>query len=159
MFLKYMLVPLALWDLGGKLNVTRLFLCKHGNGGFGHSPLSDLRQTIMAPLRPWNRRAGNPFKVMHMSIIESSCYSIVMDMARCIFGNVCSSGQGGIVDRQGRVHGVKDLIVVDDSIVPFTVDGNTSAPAFPIGLTIAQQLLKQRGNRRFPLDQENVSEQ
>lgn len=49
MFLKYMLVPLALWDLGGKLNVTRLFLCKHGNGGFGHSPLSDLRSNDNGP--------------------------------------------------------------------------------------------------------------
>ncbi|QKI82556.1 GMC family oxidoreductase [Kroppenstedtia eburnea] len=67
--------------------------------------------------------------------------------------------KGGVVDRQGRVHGVKDLIVADDSIVPFTVDGNTSAPAFLIGFTIAQQLLKQRGNRSFPPDQENVSEE
>lgn len=49
---------------------------------------------------------------------------------------------GGVVDRQGEVHGVKDLLVADDSIIPFTVDGNTSAPAYLIGFTIAQQLLK-----------------
>jgi choline dehydrogenase len=47
---------------------------------------------------------------------------------------------GGVVDRRGAVHGVRDLIVADDSIIPFTVDGNTSAPAFLIGFTIAQQL-------------------
>lgn len=48
--------------------------------------------------------------------------------------------QGGVVDQRGNVHGVKDLIVADDSIIPFTVDGNTSAPAFLIGFTIARQL-------------------
>jgi choline dehydrogenase len=48
--------------------------------------------------------------------------------------------KAGVVNRRGEVHGVKNLIVADDSIIPFTVDGNTSAPAFLIGLTIAQQL-------------------
>jgi choline dehydrogenase len=48
--------------------------------------------------------------------------------------------KGGVVDRMGRVHGVKNLIVADDSIIPFTVDGNTSAPAYLIGYTIAKQL-------------------
>ena len=54
-----------------------------------------------------------------------------------------SLDKGGVVDNQGHVYGVRDLIVADDSIIPFTVDGNTSAPAYLIGLTIAQQLLKQ----------------
>ncbi|MFM9281196.1 GMC family oxidoreductase [Paenibacillus jiagnxiensis] len=57
---------------------------------------------------------------------------------------------GGVVDRRGAVHGVKDLIVADDSIVPFTVDGNTSATAFLIGLTIAEQISKRKQlNRKF----------
>jgi len=42
------------------------------------------------------------------------------------------------------VHGVRNLIVADDSIIPFTVDGNTSAPAFLIGLTITKQLRKRK---------------
>lgn len=50
--------------------------------------------------------------------------------------------QGGVVDRYGRVHGVHKLIVADDSIIPFTVDGNTSAPAYLIGYTIAKHLLE-----------------
>jgi choline dehydrogenase len=54
--------------------------------------------------------------------------------------------QSGVVDRRGNVHGVKDLIVADDSIIPFTVDGNTSAPAFLIGFTIARQLQLQDKN-------------
>lgn len=53
--------------------------------------------------------------------------------------------KGGVVDRIGRVHGVKDLIVADDSIIPFTVDGNTTAPAYLIGYTIAHSLA---GNSR-----------
>ena len=50
--------------------------------------------------------------------------------------------QGGVVDQYGRVYGVQQLIVADDSIIPFTVDGNTSAPAYLIGYTIAKQLLE-----------------
>ncbi|MDU5144255.1 MAG: GMC family oxidoreductase [Paenibacillus dendritiformis] len=48
--------------------------------------------------------------------------------------------KGGVVDRAGKVHGVKDLIVADASIIPFTVDGNTSASAYLIGYTIARRL-------------------
>ncbi|WP_186438279.1 GMC family oxidoreductase [Cohnella terricola] len=56
--------------------------------------------------------------------------------------------RGGVVDRRGRVHGVRDLIVADASIIPFTVDGNTSAAAFLIGYTIARQIKMQAKNRR-----------
>ncbi|CAG7615954.1 GMC family oxidoreductase [Paenibacillus allorhizosphaerae] len=49
--------------------------------------------------------------------------------------------KGGVVDRRGNVHGVKRLVVADASIIPFTVDGNTSAAAYLIGYTIARQLL------------------
>lgn len=55
---------------------------------------------------------------------------------------------GGVVDRRGRVHGVKDLLVADASIIPFTVDGNTSAAAFLIGYTIARQLKKKANKNR-----------
>lgn len=48
--------------------------------------------------------------------------------------------KGGVVDRRGNVHGVKNLIVADASIIPYTVDGNTSAAAYLIGYTIARQL-------------------
>jgi len=57
----------------------------------------------------------------------------------------------GVVDRRGRVHGVRDLIVADASLIPFTVDGNTSAAAFLIGYTIARQIkmqAKKNQNRR-----------
>ncbi|MNN39088.1 Oxygen-dependent choline dehydrogenase [compost metagenome] len=57
--------------------------------------------------------------------------------------------EGGVVDRLGRVHGVKDLIVADASIIPFTVDGNTSAAAFLIGYTIANQLRNRSFRARY----------
>jgi choline dehydrogenase len=56
--------------------------------------------------------------------------------------------KGGVVDRVGRVHGVKNLIIADDSIVPYTVDGNTTAPAYLIGYTIARQLKAASRNSR-----------
>ncbi|MDP4171164.1 MAG: GMC family oxidoreductase, partial [Bacillota bacterium] len=51
--------------------------------------------------------------------------------------------EGGVVDRYGRVHGVQNLIVADASIIPFTVDGNTSASVYLIGYTIAKHLIKE----------------
>ncbi|WP_248924573.1 GMC family oxidoreductase [Paenibacillus hamazuiensis] len=56
--------------------------------------------------------------------------------------------KGGVVDRRGNVHGVKNLIVADASVIPFTVDGNTSAPAFLIGYTIARRLQLQNKRRK-----------
>jgi choline dehydrogenase len=54
--------------------------------------------------------------------------------------------KGGVVDRFGSVHGVDNLIVADAQIIPFTVDGNTSAAAFLIGYTIAKQLMQEKWN-------------
>ncbi|GAA0086210.1 GMC family oxidoreductase N-terminal domain-containing protein [Clostridium sp. CTA-7] len=53
------------------------------------------------------------------------------------------SASDGVVNFKGEVFGVKNLVVADNSIIPFVADGNTSAPAYLIGLTIAQQLLKE----------------
>lgn len=49
--------------------------------------------------------------------------------------------KGGVVDRYGNVHGVNNLMVADAQIIPFTVDGNTSASAYLIGYTIAKRLM------------------
>lgn len=67
--------------------------------------------------------------------------------------------KGGVVDRRGRVYGVRGLVVADDSIIPFTVDGNTTAPAYLIGYTIARQLLSRAGiarkrKREWEMDEE-----
>ncbi|KQX68097.1 GMC family oxidoreductase [Paenibacillus sp. Root444D2] len=69
---------------------------------------------------------------------------------------------GGVVDRRGNVHGVKDLIVSDASIIPFTVDGNTSAAAYLIGYTIAKQVIwidKRKQRRKIRERFENSEEE
>lgn len=48
----------------------------------------------------------------------------------------------GVVNAKGHVHGTENLVIADDTIIPFTVDGNTSAPAFMIGAAIAEEILK-----------------
>lgn len=48
--------------------------------------------------------------------------------------------KGGVVDENGHVYGVRNLIVADDSIAPFIPDGNTAACAFMIGRKIAKEL-------------------
>lgn len=53
-----------------------------------------------------------------------------------------TSAENSVVNEKGHVYGVNNLLIADDTIIPFTVDGNTSAPAFFIGATIAEQLLK-----------------
>lgn len=48
-----------------------------------------------------------------------------------------------VVDGWGAVHGVKDLVVADTSIIPHHMDGNTSGCSYLIGETIAEYLLEQ----------------
>lgn len=55
----------------------------------------------------------------------------------------------GVVNSRGEVFGVENLIVADNSIIPFIVDGNTSAVAYLIGLTIAQQLLEEENTDNY----------
>ncbi|WP_327834146.1 GMC oxidoreductase [Bacillus salipaludis] len=55
---------------------------------------------------------------------------------------------GGVVNSFGRVNGVNKLIVTDAQIIPFTVDGNTSAAVILIGYTIANYII-QEGNLKI----------
>lgn len=50
----------------------------------------------------------------------------------------------GVVDSTGRVFGVRGLRAVDVSIAPVQPDGNTCAPAYLIGWTIAKAILATR---------------
>lgn len=49
--------------------------------------------------------------------------------------------EGAVVNSSGEVYGVKNLIVADASVIPYHVDGNTSAPAYLIGSIIAEEIL------------------
>lgn len=50
--------------------------------------------------------------------------------------------QGGVVDSEGHVYGVKNLVVADDSINPISMDGNTMASAYLVAENIARMLLQ-----------------
>ncbi len=48
--------------------------------------------------------------------------------------------QGGVVDAKGRVYGVKNLIIADNSIVPSPIDGSPMTSAYLIAANIARLL-------------------
>lgn len=57
------------------------------------------------------------------------------------FNKMAPREQGGVVDNWGNVYGVKNLMVVDDSITPTSTDGNTAAPAEMLAWRIAKHLI------------------
>ncbi|MFM5908766.1 MAG: GMC family oxidoreductase [Novosphingobium sp.] len=59
----------------------------------------------------------------------------------------CSMGtnpQGSVVDPRCRVHGVQGLRVVDCSIIPAPVSGNTNGPAMAVAERAAELILEDR---------------
>ncbi|CAN7495946.1 GMC oxidoreductase [Variovorax sp. LjRoot130] len=50
------------------------------------------------------------------------------------------TGDGSVVDAQGRVHGTSGLRVVDGSILPRTVTGNISAAIYMVAEKIADAM-------------------
>jgi choline dehydrogenase len=57
----------------------------------------------------------------------------------------CAMGPGGVVDASLRVRGVEALRVIDASIMPSIVSGNTNAAAIMIGEKGADLVLRDAG--------------
>jgi choline dehydrogenase len=57
------------------------------------------------------------------------------------FTGTCSIGK--VVDKYGKVYGVSNLYVCDDSIMPVSNDGNTQAPAYLMALVIGNKLIEE----------------
>ena len=67
-------------------------------------------------------------------VVSSQCWQSHCRMAPL--------GQGGVVNNRGKVHGVQNLYVADDSIVPVAMDGTPMASAYLIAANIARLLLE-----------------
>jgi len=50
--------------------------------------------------------------------------------------------QGGVVDSTGRVYGVQNLLVADDSIIPLCMDGSPMASAYLMAANVARMLMQ-----------------
>lgn len=59
------------------------------------------------------------------------------------FNRMAPFDEGGVVDQLGNVYGVSHLAIADTSILPFSVDCNTSSVAYFTGHTVANLLLQE----------------
>ena len=75
--------------------------------------------------------------------------ALVQDYIRAIAGTdfhyqghcrMAPQNQGGVVNFQGRVYGVENLIIADNSIVPLPIDGSPMTSAYLIAWNIANML-------------------
>jgi len=57
---------------------------------------------------------------------------------------MAQSAADGVVDGYGNVFGVKDLVIVDNTIAPIMSDGNTSAPIYLLSNVIANKIIADR---------------
>jgi choline dehydrogenase len=86
------------------------------------------------------------------SSLDMDDYEATLDWARNNTASIyhptgtCKMGTGkdAVVDPRLRVHGIKGLRVVDCSVMPEIVSGNTNAPAIMIGEKASDMILEDR---------------
>ena len=77
------------------------------------------------------------------AFIRANARTVYHPVGTCAMG----IGPGAVVDPRLRVHGVKRLRVVDASVMPTIVSGNTNAPAIMIAEKAADMIVAdRRGN-------------
>ncbi len=92
-----------------------------------------------APLDPWRGKQLYPHDGSDSALeadIRKRADSIYHPVGTCKMG----VDEMAVVDLQGRVHGVDGLRVVDASVMPRLVGGNTNAPTIMIAEKIATQM-------------------
>jgi choline dehydrogenase-like flavoprotein len=110
-----------------------------------------MRRILAQPVLAGLRRAESPTSAGAQSDLEIEQF--IRDHADTIYHPVgtCRMGPGpmDVVDAQLRVHGMQGLRVVDASIMPRVVSGNTNAPVIMIAEKAAD-MIKARPASRLP---------
>ena len=75
-----------------------------------------------------------------VQFLRNKCNTIYHPVGTCKMGQ----DELSVVDEQLKVHGIKQLRVVDASIMPTLISGNTNAPAMMIAAKAADMILAER---------------
>jgi choline dehydrogenase-like flavoprotein len=80
---------------------------------------------------------------------DEEILAFIRNKANTIYHPVGTCKMGGdemaVVDNELKVHGIENLRVVDASIMPTLISGNTNAPTIMIGAKIADAILSHHG--------------
>jgi choline dehydrogenase-like flavoprotein len=108
-------------------------------------------QTYIKQLNAALQQMDNKYELLFPSeeLIEDTVL-LTAFIKEAVMSNQCWQGhcrmapldQGGVVDGCGRVYGVENLFVADDSIVPVPMDGTPMASAYLIAANIARLLCR-----------------
>jgi choline dehydrogenase len=74
--------------------------------------------------------------------IRQTAVTVYHPVGTCRMGPANDAGAMNVVDHELRVHGVQGLRVIDGSIMPTLVSGNTNAPIMMIAEKVAASILK-----------------